>query len=513
MRFHKDSLIFSATDIVNFLGCRHATFLDRRNLDDPAPAAVDDPFLILLQEKGNEHERRYLETLRRDGRQVIEIAGEGSLEERVTRTLEAMAAGAEFIYQGVLLEGRWHGYADFLFRVPIKSHLGEFSYEPIDTKLSRSAQRKHVLQLCAYACLLAGEQGTMPPRIHIVLGDGTAAAFLYSDFKFYFEIARQCLEDFVDHLPDESIGQPCSHCDQCRWRDRCEGDWKSLDRLSLVANITRNQTAKLEAAQVTTMTGLAGLAPKALIPRLQAEALGKLISQARLQVGKRADGVNCYERLPAAPGKGFDRLPPPSTGDLFFDMEGDPLVDGGLEYLFGFVHLEAGEARFTAFWGHDRAGEKNAFKQAVDFIMARLAAFPDSHIYHYARYEESALKRMAMRHGERKNEMDYLLRHKKLVDLYGVVREAIQVSEPKYSLKNLEAFYMPPRQGDVKTADASVVVYEHWRRLGEQKLLQEIAAYNEADCRSALLLRDWLLSVRLSECICHSGVAVEKPGF
>jgi hypothetical protein len=30
-------LVFSATDLVNFLGCRHASFLDRRHLDDPMP--------------------------------------------------------------------------------------------------------------------------------------------------------------------------------------------------------------------------------------------------------------------------------------------------------------------------------------------------------------------------------------------------------------------------------------------------------------------------------------------
>src|SRR5260221_13145373 len=184
MRIHHGSLIFSATDIVNFLGCRHASFLDRRNIDNPGPVAEDDPYLVLLQEKGVEHERRYLETLRRDGRQVVEIAGEGSLEDRVARTREAMAAGAEIIYQGALLSGKWHGYADFLIRVPLASRLGPFSYEPIDTKLARSAKPKHVLQLCVYALLLAAEQGLMPPRIHIVLGDGSTASLPPSDFYY-----------------------------------------------------------------------------------------------------------------------------------------------------------------------------------------------------------------------------------------------------------------------------------------------------------------------------------------
>jgi predicted RecB family nuclease len=511
MHIRDGAITFSATDLVNFSGCRHATFLDRRNLDDPVPAGEGDPYVVLLQEKGLEHERRYLESLRREGRHVIEIASDGVLAERIARTREAMAAGAEVIYQGALRSDGWLGYADFLVRVPVESRLGPFGYEPVDTKLSRSAKPKHVLQLCVYARLLAAEQGLMPPRIHIVLGDGSAVALTLSDFHYYFDIARQRFEDFVAQLPETSVGQPCGHCGLCRWSERCEAEWEATDHLSLVANITRGQTAKLNEAGVSTMAALAGLASGARIANLQPETLGRLQGQARLQVAKRAGGGNRYELLGAAAGKGFARLPRSSAGDLFFDMEGDPLFDGGLEYLFGFVYSDGAESQFAAFWGHDRAGEKQAFEQAVDFIMARLAAYPDAHVYHYARYEESALKRLAMLHGTRENDIDNLLRQGKLVDLYRVVREAIRVSEPAYSIKNLEVFYMPSREGEVKTAAASIIVYEQWRRLGEARLLQEISDYNEADCRSTRLLREWLLSLRAPDIAWYENAAGEAP--
>ena len=122
--------------------------------------------------------------------------------------------------------------------------------------------------------------------------------------------------------------------------------------------------------------------------------------------------------------------------------------------------------------------------------------YPDAYVYHYASYEESALKRLAMLHGTREKEVDQLLRTFKLVDLYQVVREGIQVSEPGYSIKNLETFYTEARRGAVTSAGASMMVYEQWRELQDARLLQEIADYNEADCRSTLLLRDWLLSLR-----------------
>ena len=69
----------------------------------------------------------------------------------------------------------------------------------------------------------------------------------------------------------------------------------------------------------------------------------------------------------------------------------------------------------------------------------------------------------------------------------------------------------PCREGEVKTAAASVVVYEQWRRLGEEHLLQEIADYNEVDCRSTLLLRRWLLSLRPAGIAWYDGAASEQP--
>src|SRR6185437_5354810 len=113
-----------------------------------------------------------------------------------------------------------------------------------------------------------------------------------------------------------------------------------------------------------------------------------------------------------------------------FDMEGDPLMDGGLEYLFGFVYEDCGNPVFRPFWGHTREKEKTAFEAAMDFISGRLKAYPAAHIYHYAAYEETAIKRLAMLHGTREADVDNLLRANKLVDLFRVVREGIRTSEP-----------------------------------------------------------------------------------
>lgn len=515
MRRHEQGLLFSATDLVNFLGCRHATFLDLRQLLQPVELPPPDEILELLAEKGLEHERAHLATLKAHSPSVMEIDSTLPLERRVAFTRDAMRAGTHVIYQGALFAPPWHGYSDFLMRVDEPSSLGPWSYEVIDTKLARTAKPKYVVQLSVYSALVGLEQGHLPKAMYVVLGDNTTETLHLSDFYYYLHFARKRFEAYCGNPPRISAGEPCKHCAVCQWVGLCEKEWERSDHLSLVANMTGSQMAKLREAGVTTMSELAAMPKGARIPNLNADSFERLRSQANLQVNKRHDGKNRYEVLARNPGKGFDRLPQPDKGDLFFDMEGDPLYgDGGLEYLFGFAYQEPdGSIRFSPYWAHNRKEEKLAFERAMDFIAARLEKFPNAYIYHYANYEESALKRLAMYHGTREYVVDDLLRQRKLVDLYKVVREAVRVSEPSYSIKNLEVFYGEARIGEVTTASDSIVVYERWRKLQKHGLLKEIADYNETDCRSTKLCRDWLLSLRPNDAVWFTGlsVQVEEP--
>ncbi|WP_192926307.1 hypothetical protein [Microvirga tunisiensis] len=119
MRLIGDELRLSASDLMRFKGCRHATTLDLRLIEvgDLEPGE-DGAEAELLQKLGDEHELAFLEKLKADGRSVIEIPKDRiSLEESVRLTLEAMKAGPDIIFQGALLDGAWGGYSDFLERV------------------------------------------------------------------------------------------------------------------------------------------------------------------------------------------------------------------------------------------------------------------------------------------------------------------------------------------------------------------------------------------------------------
>ena len=126
-----------------------------------------------------------------------------------------------------------------------------------------------------------------------------------------------------------------------------------------------------------------------------------------MQVHERSTGEQGYELLAPEEERGFARLPEPREGDLFFDMEGDPFYEGdGLEYLFGVTRVEDGAPVFQAFWARDRREEKAAFEAFIDFVMAAMSEDPKIHVYHYAPYEPTALKRLMGRHGTREEEVD-----------------------------------------------------------------------------------------------------------
>ena len=134
----------------------------------------------------------------------------------------------------------------------------------------------------------------------------------------------------------------------------------------------------------------------------------------------------------------------------------------------------------------------------IDLIRERRAADPAMHVYHYAAYEVTALKRLTCEYGTREEELDDLLRGEVFVDLYKVVSQGLRLSHERYGLKQVETFYFE-RDADLRAGDDSIVLYEDWLERHDPQILDDIAAYNEEDCVSTLQLRDWLLPLRPGE--------------
>jgi uncharacterized protein len=404
-----------------------------------------------------------------------------------------MRSGVDVVYQAAFFDGRSGGQADFLLRVETPSQLGAWSYEIADTKLARRLKVPALLQMATYADHLEQLQGVAPDRICVVTGDGQRHAWRLVDVAAYARHVRAGLRRFLEERPSTE-SRPVSHCSQCRWSQRCEQEWADRDDLSLVAFMRADHREALRAHGITTLAGLAAREPADLPTAIGRASRERLVQQAREQRREAETGAPSYLLLPPQPRIGLLRLPPPSFGDLYLDFEGDPYAEEGegREYLAGIGHRDDG---FTALWAHSRTEERELTASLVDLLMERWRAYPDMHVYHYAPYETTALKRLTARHGVRETELDQLLRGERFVDLYAVVRQGMRISKDSYSIKKLEALYWDAERShtdEVSDAMASVIAYERWLVEPDDATLPQIEAYNREDVRSTHALHNWL---------------------
>ena len=561
--------VYSAGDLVGFLACEHLTDLERAALAGlTSRPERNDPELDLIRRRGFEHEKRYRDELQVTGRHVTEIqpdaaedGPEGSrdgrgdkLRRQARQTLEAMHRGDDVIYQAAFFDGRWRGHADFLLRVDgpqAGSELGAYHYEISDTKLAHKTKASALVQLCTYVDLLAPLQGRVPDQVHVALGGSARLieSHRVADYLAYYRALRARFEAAVSaesapepgYPPLGSYPDPVEHCDVCSWLEICRQRWRADDHLSLVAGITRNQRRALTGRAVATRRTLAVL-PLPVTPPLEQtsrEAVARVRQQARIQVEGEDAGTILYELLEpeklddgsVLPARGLAALPPPSIGDLFFDIEGDPFAfEDGLEYLFGVIEPGASESfdqatlwpseppasgsrpDFHFRWALDPVQEKQGFEWFVDLVMARRERDPGLHVYHFGSYERGRVARLSTRHATREAEVDVLLRAGTFVDLFNVVRQGIRASVESYSIKRLEPLYSYRRTVDLRLAGDSIVEFERYLEEGskDDSILETIRQYNRDDCLSTWHLRDWLEARRL-EAETHFAVSLPRP--
>jgi len=519
MRILQGAVTLSATDLANHLSCRHLTTVDLRLAKgEIAEPSWDNPHARVLQQRGLEHEKAYIDRLRAKGLSVVDLSNEPE-----AATWAAMESGAQVIVQASLAGGPWRGRADVLLRFEQpenSSRLGNWSYEAVDCKLSRETKAETVLQLCLYSQFLAELQGLEPEFFHVIRpGTGfEPESFRLASFAAYYRLIKRALQEAVEAGAGETYPEPVDHCDVCRWWKECDGQRRRDDHLSFVAGASKLQRKELTLREVPTLEALARLpVPIPFSPsRGSVEGYARIREQARIQLEARSEGKLKYEFLQYEPGEGFSRLPAPSAGDIFLDFEGDPFVaDGGLEYLLGVASAdEGGKLTYECRWALDRGQERALFEWFIDFTFERLQRFPDLHIYHFGGYEPGAIKRLMLRYATREEEVDRLLRGKVFVDLHGVIKQGVRASVEQYSLKEMERFCGYRRGVPLPDANQARHFVEHQLEQSPSPVLTEeacrvVEGYNEDDCLATAELRQWLEGRR--EELIASGKEVPRP--
>ena len=399
------------------------------------------------------------------------------------------------IYQGAFAEDGWHGRADFLERVPRPSDLGEWGYEAVDTKLSRAqALPHHVLQLSVYSQAIERRRASLPSRCTWSWGRGVATRSAWpTSPPTCAEPRRPCGGRWTSRSRPSRTRARIARSAAFSGAAGIAGERRIISRPSPASAALTSWSCATPASRRWRRSE--NLEDGVRVPGIRAETLAGLRHQARLQVRSRDAGTLEWEARADEAGRGLERLPAPSDGDVYLDLEGNPsgTPDHELTFLFGLVARDGGAWRYEAFWGHDAAGEREALAGLIDRLTARLAADPGMHVYHYSPAEPSAAP--ADGGGARRSRgprWTSCCAREVFVDLYTVRPPGLRRGRRGYGLKVTRA----PRQlravGDPRLG--------HRRRVGLRALAADgdaasstaIAAYNEEDCRATLALRDWL---------------------
>lgn len=538
---NQNDITYSASDLILQMSSPFAAWMARLGLDYPERLEGiekdQDEMMGLLAQKGNAHEEHFLQQLiaeySADNVAVIKADRRTAAKE----TQEAMQAGYAVIFQAYLQRDNFAGYADFLVRREGQSELGDYYYEAWDTKLSKSTKPYFVIQLCCYSWMLEEAQGRLPEEIAVVLGDNTKERFRIAAYYSYFKnikqqflTAQQSFTGDADSMPDPALAS-----DHGAWGSYAKHLMETSDSLALVATIRKTQIKLLRTEGVDSLTQLAN-SELSHVKGISPETFEKIKAQAAIQLKSRGQDKPAFKVIENDHGKGLSALPLASELDMFFDIEGHPLLEGGLEYLWGVSYHDSSAVlgknyAFKDWWGHDEQQEKRAFEDFIDWTYQRWQQDPSMHVYHYASYEITAIRKLSTRNQTRLSEVAEMLTAGVFIDLYKVVKNGLLIGEPRYSIKNVEHLYRDKRTTDVANGGESIVFYENWRESGgveswaendngykswlanpdhfdwtAWQALKDIRDYNIDDCESTLELVDWLRKQQLASGVIYSPV-------
>ena len=500
MKIKNDKFFVSPSDLNNFVACKYTVLNEIKYHNKEIRKSPDKANDKLWKEMGVEHEKRHYKILKEKYKKSITIKSDLNEKDRFDETIRAIQKGYDLIYHAYLIDDNLRGEADFLIKCDTKSDLGDYSYEVYDTKITRNLKPRHITQITAYSDMLGKIQNILPEKMYLIDGSDEYHSFKTIEYIDLFNHSKKEFIKFLSNISKEKIyPEKCSYCNLCDWKDECDKTWENDNYINLVAGSNKSQIEKLKKNKIRTVEQLSKTKLTAIDLKINSESYKKIQLQAQLQEEKRNTGEDKIVILDSDFGKGFYKLPKPDEGDVFFDIEGYPRMDRPFEYLHGLYYKDKGKLKFKDLWAknYDKESEKNIFIELINFLEKRFEEYPNAHIYHYASYEKRAIRELATSYSSEfpKGDIvnDDLLRKEKYVDLFSIVSQSIRTSERDLSLKSIEKFYNFKRKADIVKADDSVIKYDNWIATKNEKYKQDIINYNEEDCISTYLLREFLV--------------------
>lgn len=524
----------ASRDLFKGLGCEHCVRLSMAvKAEVPSVLAKVKPYVQDLNTKlpivqGNQRERMVFD-------QIRSSLPEGSFSELENATVQTTVAEMQKLvpviaqgYFSMNLDGyEWSGFADLLvlegFEVE-QSQNGLISvvqtgqvppnpkYMPWDVKNSSSGDPKYQIQLSGYleALRLLGMASEQAMGIVLAFSKGIVRYEVAESMQLYAG-AKSALLAILDQTSPATITEDfiqswsCikkSVCTDvyCDYPELCQSTFKAERVLELLPNLHHTHGPKLRAAGFSDFTKLANCEAVPTIDGLKPNYVSKYWLAAKAMQSEFAGQKSLVPKLEGTP-----KLPPPTSEDLFFDIEWFNPVDSDKEFVFMFGAVAADES-FEAFIAEKPDQELGQFDRFLDHAMAKLKANPEMHIYHFHNPEPLKVDKLVKRYGNHRalEAAEIIAR---MVDLKVVASDSFIPGTGSYSIKKLEKYYDADsklhRGGLVAGgADAMyqfelfrVALFESGDRDLADQIMKGISDYNKDDCLSTKLLYDWLRSL------------------
>lgn len=481
------STIFTPSLFYKHAACPHWIWHDIYS--DPKDKGEISELTQKIFEQGVLHEEEYMKDL--TFTKVEEVDSEEAFQE----TMALMRAGTELIYQGVIQyqEGSitYRGRPDLLKKVEGKSAFGDFQYVPIDIKSSKEPKTEQKHQLTIYGEILEKIQGSFPAYVAIINKEKQTIQVVVGsiDREKTNSLAQTILEILDGKKPPLKL---VSGCKDSPWFKKCVSDAEEKNDIALLYQLDARSHQGLRAIGINTVADAANMDVDRLpkIPYASPDTLARIKLQAQSLVDQDLKWLS------------KPQLPNPSL-KIFFDIEGDPLLD--LQYLFGFwvvgdpefKYAKVGQVRpypeegkyFIYFLAEKVENEGELWRQ----FLAWIELLPeDFDVFHYANYEKTWLAKLAERYGGSAKLSTF---QDKLFDLEKTRKESVIFPLYFYSIKDIaKSKFLDFKWRHAKAGGAqSIFWYKQWLVDGDRSVLNDIVDYNEDDVRATEYFYNWLV--------------------
>ena len=454
------------SQMLKSFACLHAFALDC--FEDRSLRRQESVAERLVKDEGMAFQDAVIDSL--PGRRSAEGSYQ-NLEQGRATTERWLREGADWICQGVLVNGDLCGIPDLLKRVPVSSRLGDYAYQPVEIKSHRHASFYDRLQLFFYACLLEPVLGFRPATGMVMGPDGFSEEVWFSPRleRQFFDMLEKMREVRAGRV--ETKPYRCAACQRCLWFPVCTRVWSESDHVSLLSGVSALMARRLDEQGVRTCREVAQT-PPAKISEFADIPLGsatRIVESARARVE----------------GRPLIRKPPVFPRDetvYYYDIE---TLDDQV-FCHGIIRVHRGQKEERCFFAETPDDEARIWHEFLDF----LAEAPSATLYCWTFYEKTFVESSWRRFGG--NRDGYEMLRRSLTDQCAFVKDHFILPCRGYSIKVVAPYFGFRWRSKDANGMNCVAWYKHWLETRDESWRQKIMEYNLDDVRAMVLVDEKL---------------------